>query len=142
MIMDIEKLAYNHGANIYENGEVRFYTLNAFTKFAEAYHQAKCNKEIQALRAQLPVGMQHCTIVFKRCEHGHGTLTATNWVQHECETCLINSLRAKVASVEVLVEALREAKLALLSGVLPYESVRIIEKAIAKYEKLSEVKHD
>lgn len=54
----------------------------------------------------------------------------------------IQALRAKVASAEVLVGALREAKLALLSGVLPYESVRIIEKAIAKYEKLSEVKHD
>lgn len=53
--MDIEKLAYDHGANIYENGEVRFYTLNAFNKFAEAYHQAKCNEEIQTLRAKVDV---------------------------------------------------------------------------------------
>lgn len=54
----------------------------------------------------------------------------------------IQTLRAKVASAEVLVGALREAKLALLSGVLTYESVRTIEKAIAKYNKLIGVKHD
>ena len=43
--------------------------------------------ERDRLHAQLPDGMQKCTIVFKECEKGHGWLTATNWVQHECHTC-------------------------------------------------------
>lgn len=141
--MDIEKLAYDHGANIYENGEVRFYTLNAFNKFAEAYHQAKCNEEIQ-------------------------------------------TLRAKVALVDVLVEALRKEQSAMIalaaemavkknmpdveyvkfSVNIPKKSWRSIMKmcanstqqcndwsyklrgiadrlsALATYDKLSEVKHD
>lgn len=92
--MDIEKLAYDHGANIYENGEVRFYTLNAFNKFAEAYHQAKCNEELQ-------------------------------------------TLRAKVASADVLVEALRE---------ITYShdgyARKKAEQALATYDKLSEGKYD
>lgn len=53
-----------------------------------------------------------------------------------------SDLHAKVASADALVGALREARLALLSRVLMYESVRIIEKAIAKYNKLIGVKHD
>lgn len=120
--MDIEKLAYNHGANIYENGEVRFYTLNAFTKFAEAYHQVKGNEEIQ-------------------------------------------TLRAKVASADVLVEALRfyadkssydcdhDIGMEVSHRVILYKDQyehnqstyyagrRAIE-ALATYDKLSEVKHD
>jgi hypothetical protein len=50
--------------------------------------------EVERLRGQLPEGMQHCTIVFKECEKGHGRLTATNWVQHECQQCEIERLRA------------------------------------------------
>lgn len=105
MIMDIEKLAYNHGANIYENGEVRFYTLNAFTKFAEAYHQVKGNEEIQALRA-------------------------------------------KVASAEVLVEALQTIRLAnsdytVKNAKATMKSIdKLVKEALATYDKLSEVKHD
>lgn len=108
MMMDIEKLAYDHGANIYENGEVRFYTLNAFNKFAEAYHQAKCNEEIL-------------------------------------------TIRAKVASAEVLVEALRtvmnEAEEIVLHDTnfvaVPFEIFYKMEdeyEALATYDKLSEVK--
>ena len=103
---------------------------------------ACASDEIQTLRAQLPVGMQHCTIVFKRCEHGHGTLTATNWVQHECETCLINSLRAKVASAEVLVEAL-DMFVKDCTGEIIHSTNWMSQqgkKALATYNKLSEVK--
>lgn len=42
---------------------------------------------IRQLQRQLPSGMQHCTIQFKECPLGHGTLTATNWVQHPCQKC-------------------------------------------------------
>jgi len=49
--------------------------------------------EAERLRAQLPEGMGHCTILFKECEKGHGRLTAANWVQHGCQTCEIEGLR-------------------------------------------------
>jgi len=54
-------------------------------------------QEIAAIKARLPVEMQHCTILFKECEKGHGWLTTTNWVQHGCPTCAINELRESLA---------------------------------------------
>jgi len=59
---------------------------------------AACD-EIATLRARLPAGMEHCTILFKECEKGHGWLTATNWVQHGCETCERDKLRAHLRAV-------------------------------------------
>ena len=55
---------------------------------------------IAELEAQLPDEMKNCTIVFKECEKGHGTLTATNWVQHECATCKIAELEAHLKHAE------------------------------------------
>jgi hypothetical protein len=52
--------------------------------------------EAERLRAQLPAGMQHCTIVFEQCAKGHGNLTATNWVRHPCLVCALDELRAEV----------------------------------------------
>lgn len=43
---------------------------------------AEKEREFVQVRGQLPDGMEHCTIIFKECEKGHGWLTATNWVQH------------------------------------------------------------
>lgn len=51
-------------------------------------------ERLAAVLSQLPEGMQHCTIQFKECERGHGWLTATNWVQHPCQQCLIGALIA------------------------------------------------
>lgn len=62
--------------------------------------------ERDALIAQLPEGMKHCTILFKECEKGHGRLTATNWVQHGCPTCERDKLAAKL---EEAMELLRRA---------------------------------
>jgi hypothetical protein len=45
-----------------------------------------------AAKQQLPVGMRECTILFFECEKGHGRLTATNWVQHDCQQCKIEAL--------------------------------------------------
>ena len=45
---------------------------------------------------QLPDGMQDCTIIFKSCPVGHGTLTAKNWVQHECQRCRILELEGEI----------------------------------------------
>ena len=61
---------------------------------------------IQALfdaqKAQLPEGMEDCTIVYKKCSKGHGRLTATNWIDHGCQTCVINDLRNKIEQISVL----------------------------------------
>ena len=57
------------------------------------------DKRIAELEVQLPDGMKHCTILFKECARGHGRLTATNWVQHECQTCQIDALESRLAQV-------------------------------------------
>ncbi len=50
--------------------------------------------QVEELRAQLPQGMEHCTIRFKECEVGHGRLTATNWIDHGCQQCKIEELQS------------------------------------------------
>ncbi len=49
--------------------------------------------EVARLKAQLPEGMEDCSIQFKECEKGHGRLMATNWVEHGCPWCEIAQLR-------------------------------------------------
>jgi hypothetical protein len=58
-------------------------------KFAQ-----KLERELADAQAQLPDGMKDCSIVFKECAKGHGWLTATNWVQHECQKCQIDAAQA------------------------------------------------
>jgi hypothetical protein len=60
---------------------------------------------------QLPEGMKHCTIVFKECPQGHGRLTATNWVQHDCHWCEIERLRIRVKELEKQLNTLLESQL-------------------------------
>ncbi len=50
-------------------------------------------RELVAANAKLPEGMKHCTILFKQCAKGHGWLTATNWVQHDCAQCALEAER-------------------------------------------------
>ena len=72
-------------------------------ELAEAKEQLRlCNvdqfttaAELAEARAQLPAEMQECNIVFKQCKLGHGWLTATNWVQHECQICELAEAIAK-----------------------------------------------
>lgn len=54
---------------------------------------ATLQARVAELESQLPEGMKHCTIQFRECEKGHGWLTASNWVQHECATCERDELR-------------------------------------------------
>ena len=56
---------------------------------------AKQAAELERLQAQLPDGMKHCTITFVECEVGHGRLTATNWLDHGCQQCVIDRLRER-----------------------------------------------
>lgn len=55
---------------------------------------------IRKLEAQLPEGMKHCTIVFTECPVGHGQLSATNWVQHDCQICRNLELEQQVKDLK------------------------------------------
>lgn len=74
-------------------------------------------RQVEALRAQLPAEMQECTILFKECEKGHGRLTATNWIDHGCQTCAMEAVQRVRDEFErerdQLHAALMEAKAAL-----------------------------
>jgi len=58
---------------------------------------------IETLQAQLPTEMPGCTILFKECEKGHGRLTATNWIDHGCGTCALESLKAQLADRDAMI---------------------------------------
>jgi len=72
-------------------------------------------EQMEAMQAQLPEDMKHCTILFRECEQGHGWLTATNWVQHGCPTCQIQRLQQDKAD---LLAQLKDARreIGLLRG--------------------------
>ncbi len=57
---------------------------------------------VEQLRSQLPRGMEHCTILFKECEQGHGRLIATNWVDHGCQQCEIERMRKALGSAQLV----------------------------------------
>jgi polyhydroxyalkanoate synthesis regulator phasin len=61
---------------------------------------------VAELEKQLPPSMKNCTIVFKECDKGHGWLTATNWVQHDCQQCKAES------QDKLLEQAMRDMKAA------------------------------
>lgn len=71
----------------------QFYTTRIIYLAAD-YEALKADND--ALRKQLPEEMQECTIQFKECDKGHGRLTATNFVQHDCDTCRIEALQKEV----------------------------------------------
>ena len=69
---------------------------------------AALRQRVAELTAQLPDGMKHCTIRFKSCPVGHGELTATNWVQHDCQVCQIRKLESTVSTLTAERDADRE----------------------------------
>ena len=71
-----------HYKQIYDEGLGLEYCETELRYWAE-----KLEGELAEAKAQLPAEMQECNIVFKQCKLGHGWLTATNWVQHECQIC-------------------------------------------------------
>lgn len=52
--------------------------------------------DVEKLQAQLPEGMKHCTFQFVECEKGHGRLTATNWIDHGCQTCELEKVASRL----------------------------------------------
>jgi hypothetical protein len=89
----------------------------------------RLKREIERLRAQLPAGMQDCTIQFKECQLGHGRLTATNWVDHGCQQCEIERLRAYAKKLHWALVDIRDNEWA-------YSADKIVEKAGAPLEPL------
>ena len=72
---------------VFPSGEMGMHPAGNWTPYADA------QATVEALRAQLPAEMQECTILFKECEKGHGRLTATNWIDHGCQTCAMEALQ-------------------------------------------------
>lgn len=66
-------------------------------------------QQVEALQAQLPAEMQSCTILFKECEKGHGRLTATNWIDYGCQTCVVEALQRERDALKIGLNALRDA---------------------------------
>lgn len=62
--------------------------------------EGRSQQKIAALKSQLPNGMEHCTIVFKECERGHGWLSATNWIDCCCSTCKRDSLESQLQAAK------------------------------------------
>ena len=56
--------------------------------------------EIANMSGRLPDGMKECTILFKECNKGHGWLTATNWVQHNCQRCEFEAGRREIEELK------------------------------------------
>ena len=81
----------------------------------------------QKILAQLPKGMENCTILFKACPLGHGWLTAKHWVQHDCPTCKRNFLEAE----NELLQRIEKNNLAMLD-----EAAQLIETAIETTEQV------
>ena len=72
---------------VFPSGEMGMHPAGNWTPYADA------QATVEALQAQLPAEMQECTILFKECEKGHGRLTATNWIDHGCQTCAMEALQ-------------------------------------------------
>jgi hypothetical protein len=71
--------------------------LKAFTAaLATQSEPVSADVEWPAQTGKLPERMEHCTILFKQCERGHGQLTATNWVPQPCLVCEVQKLRALI----------------------------------------------
>ncbi len=66
--------------------------------------------------SQLPEGMKHCSILFKKCALGHGWLTAKNWVQHDCPTCRAESAEKEAQGLREKFEATEQLRLNIISG--------------------------
>ena len=67
-------------------------------------HEAweKAGFQIADLKAQLHEEMQDCTIVFEKCEKGHGHLRGTNWIKVGCQQCRLDAIESDRDRLEVI----------------------------------------
>lgn len=54
------------------------------------------SSSLKRVENPLPVGMEHCTILSKKCKKGHGWLTAKNWEPFDCPWCSIDALKQQL----------------------------------------------
>ena len=73
--------------------------LSTARKTAVENENAALRAKVEKLTAQLPPEMQNCTIRFVECVHGHGRLTAANWIDIGCETCVVSELHARLRRI-------------------------------------------
>lgn len=74
------------------------------------------------VKAQLPEGMQNCTILFKECERGHGYLQPDNWVDHGCPTCECTALAQKVELLTQSLKSMEKHRDELIENATRHES--------------------
>ena len=91
-------LAEDRERTIWQRDEFISGMKRSIEKLEDEKHGAE--QKIKELEAQLPEGMEHCTLRYEACPVGHGWLTATNWVKVECPWCRIKGLEAKLAREE------------------------------------------
>lgn len=96
---------------------------------------------VAELESQLPEEMKHCTIQFRECEKGHGWLTASNWVQHECATCERDELRRRVDVLSAVVSLGKTAwdNYLFSGGGSPEAHQRFIRSAHEFIEKANQI---
>ncbi len=85
---------------------------------------ARLKDENAEMRAQLPEGMKDCTILFRECAKGHGWLTATNWVQHECPACTLELSREETRWAREDVAELQRLNAGLGRAIIDIAEVR------------------
>lgn len=78
-------------------------------------YNAELQQRIDQLEKQLPEEMQECTIVFEKCQKGHGHLRGTNWLKLDCPQCRIDELDRKYQK-QCGVNMVLKARIANLTG--------------------------
>ena len=63
---------------------------------------------LSSVLSQLPEEMQDCTIRFKKCEVGHGRLTADNWIDNGCHQCRLEKTENQNRFLRSWIRELRE----------------------------------
>ena len=93
----------SRAGNFWRNIVKSFYPLIEMSpsklRLCEILARNSFNAGFDECAKQLPEGMKHCTIVFKKCEKGHGRLVATNWIDDGCPVCRVDDLKDKVWDV-------------------------------------------
>lgn len=63
-------------------------------------HNRELATALEDVRKQLPDGMKHCTIVFRKCPVGHGRLVGENWGDVGCPWCAVEKHLKRVYELE------------------------------------------
>lgn len=99
---------------------------------------AALEARVREVESQLPESMRNCTIVFRECEKGHGWLTATNWIQHECPTCDLAAARVAKDVYEGLIDEAKDLLIpfAVIGGNQDQQNAYnfLLEQSVARHQ--------